>query len=104
MEEIFAVKYSFHPESQAEFYQSIEYYDEREDGLGYDFAVEVFAAIERAAANPEIWPLAHSDIRRCLVHRFPYGILYHYPENGEEILIVAVMHLHRDPEYWKTRC
>ena len=53
MGKIFPVKYSFHPEARAEFYQSVDYYDEREQGLGYDFAVEVFAAIERAAAYPE---------------------------------------------------
>ena len=103
MGKIFPVKYSFHPEARAEFYQSVDYYDEREQGLGYDFAVEVFAAIERAAAYPEMWPLAHPGIRRCLVRRFPYGILYHYPQDGDEVLVAAVMHLHREPEYWIAR-
>jgi len=103
MEEIPSMKYSFHPEAQAEFLQAIEYYNERESGLGYDFAIEVHSAIERVVAYPETWPFAYSDIRRCLVRRFPYGILYHYIKNTKEILIVAVMHLHRSPEYWKTR-
>ena len=44
------MKYSFHPEAEAEFVQAIEYYEECEAGLGYDFAVEVYSAIERTMA------------------------------------------------------
>jgi plasmid stabilization system protein ParE len=95
------VKYSFHPEAEAEFVQAIEYYEECEVGLGYDFAVEVYSAIERTMAYPKAWPIIEEDIRRSLVRRFPYGILY--AEEDEELLIVAVMHLHRDPDYWKHR-
>jgi hypothetical protein len=69
--------------------------------LGYDFAVEVYSAIERTMAYPKAWPIIEEDIRRSLVRRFPYGILY--AEEDEELFIVAVMHLHRDPDYWKHR-
>ncbi|MBE0467017.1 MAG: type II toxin-antitoxin system RelE/ParE family toxin [Candidatus Desulforudis sp.] len=97
------MEYSFHPEAQAEFIRAIEYYEECEKGLGYDFAVEVYAAVERAAAYPKMWPFVHEEIRRCLVRRFPCGILYYYVEGMDEALILAVMHLHRDPDYWKHR-
>jgi len=95
------VKYSFHPEAAAEFVQAIEYYEECEASLGYDFAIEVYAAIERTMAYPKAWPIIEEDIRRSLTRRFPFGILY--AEEGEELFIVAVMHLHRDPGYWKHR-
>jgi plasmid stabilization system protein ParE len=95
------VRYSFHPEAEAEFVQATEYYEECEAGLGYDFAVEVYSAIERTMAYPKAWPIIEEDIRRSLVRRFPYGILY--AEEDEELFIVAVMHLHRDPDYWKHR-
>ena len=95
------MKYSFHPEAEAEFVQAIEYYEECEVGLGYDFAVEVYSAIERTMAYPKAWPIIEEDIRRSLLIRFPYGILY--AEEDEELFIVAVMHLHRDPNYWKHR-
>jgi plasmid stabilization system protein ParE len=95
------VKYSFHPEAEAEFVQAIEYYEECEPGLGHDFAVEVHSAIQRTMAYPKAWPLLENDIRRSFAKRFPYGILY--VEEDEEILIVAVMHLHRTPGYWKHR-
>ncbi len=95
------MKYSFHPEAEAEFVQAIDYYEECEAGLGYDFAVEVYSAIERIMAHPKAWPILEEDMRRSLVRRFPFGIIY--AAIDEELFIVAVMHLHRDPDYWKQR-
>ena len=95
------MKYSFHPEAEFEFVQAIEYYEEREEGLGQDFAVEVYSAIERAVSYPKAWPILKEDVRRSLVRRFPYGILY--AEQDKEIHIVAVMHLRRNPDYWENR-
>ena len=95
------MKYSFHPEAEAEFVQAIDYYEDCEAGLGYDFAVEVYSAIERIMAHPKAWPILEEDMRRSLVRRFPFGIIY--AAIDEELFIVAVMHLHRDPDYWKQR-
>lgn len=93
--------YSFHPEASAEFERAVAYYEERQAGLGLDLALEVQAAIGNIVAFPRAWPIVEGEIRRCLVHRFPYGILYSIEPTG--ILILAVMHLHRDPDYWKHR-
>jgi len=95
------VRYVFHPETNNEFVKAVEYYEEREQGLGHDFAVEIYSTIERILAHPKAWPVIEEDIRRSLVRRFPYGILY--AEDGEEIFVVAVMHLQREPDYWKHR-
>jgi plasmid stabilization system protein ParE len=95
------VTYAFHPDAEAEFFQAIDYYEECEPGLGYDFAVEVHSAIERTLAFPKAWPALTEDVRRSLTRRFPYGILY--AEDGETLFILAIMHLHRDPDYWQHR-
>lgn len=95
------MKYAFHPEAETEFVEAVEYYEEREDGLGHDLAVEVYATIQRILAQPKAWPIIDVDIRRALVRRFPYGVLY--AEEGDGIFVVAVMHLHREPDYWKSR-
>ena len=97
------LKYFFHPEAQKEFGLAIDYYEEREKTLGHQFAVEVYAAIERAAAHSGMWPLIEEGVRRCLVRRFPYGIVYHHNEANDELIILAVMHLHREPYYWIHR-
>lgn len=92
----------FHPAAEAEFSNAIQYYEDVEPGLGQDFAVEVYSAVQRAVAYPRVWVILEGEVRRALVRRFPYGILYS-EEEDEGILIVAVMHLHRDPDYWKGR-
>ncbi len=74
-----------------------------EPGLGYQFAIEIFAAVERIKANPGMWPVLDDQVRRCLVHHFPYGVIYSVDEQKSELLILAVMHLHRQPGYWSER-
>jgi plasmid stabilization system protein ParE len=93
--------FSFHPEASAEFEGAVAYYEERQTGLGLDLALEVQAAIQNIVAFPHAWPVIEGEIRRCLVHRFPYGILYAIEPT--EIWVLAVMHLRRDPDYWKHR-
>jgi toxin ParE1/3/4 len=91
----------FHPEAEEELSAAIEYYEERETGLGYDFSAEVFKAIYNVIAHPHAWPVLDDDIHRCLVNRFPFGILYSVEPEG--IFIIAVMHQRRRPGYWRTR-
>ena len=91
----------FHPEAEDEFNKAIDYYEDIEAGLGYDFALEVHSTIKRSVEFPKAWAVIEEDIRRCLVRRFPYGILYSEEQDG--IFIIAVMNLHREPGYWKRR-
>ena len=95
------MNFSFHPEADDEFIEAIAYYEDCEPGLGIDFSREVYASIQNASDYPTMWPVMEEDVRRCLVHRFPYAVLYSVEING--VFILAVMHLHRDPEYWKQR-
>lgn len=95
------MSFSFHPEAEKELNEAVDYYEEKEPGLGYDFAVEAYAAIQRSVTFPKAWPIVGRCARRSLLRRFPYGILYQ--ESGDEIFIVAVMHLHREPGYWVKR-
>jgi len=48
-----------------------------------------------------MWRKISGHFRRCLIDRFPYGIIYVVDER--EIFIAAVMHLKRKPEYWKKQ-
>jgi len=95
------MNYSFHPQAQVEFERAIEYYETCQKGLGYDFAIEIHNTIQNVINFPDTWPVLRLSIRRCLVRRFPYGILYSIEPEG--IIILAVMHLHRSPNYWKHR-
>ena len=93
--------FSFHPEADTELFEAINYYEECEAGLGRDFSLEVYSAIKNILDYTGAWPVLEDDIRRCLTNRFPFGILYTIEE--DHIFILAVMHLHRSPDYWKHR-
>lgn len=93
--------YDFHPEARLEYRKAATFYERRRAGLGAAFTLEVEAAIDRLVETPERWRVIEQDVRRCLTHTFPYGILYTF--EAESILIVAVMHLRRRPGYWRDR-
>ncbi len=95
------MNFEFHPEAEIEFNKAIDYYTDIEEELGYDFAIEVHSAILRAISYPKAWATIEGGIRRSLVKRFPYGVLYSEENNG--IYILAIMNLHRYPDYWKHR-
>ncbi len=95
------MKVIFHPDAEKEFLEAITYYEERQVNLGYDFALEVHDAIQRALDFPEAWPKLRDEVRRSLVHRFPFGLLYSVEE--DHIFLIAIMHLHKHPEYWSNR-
>lgn len=80
---------------------AVTWYDQQGDGLGRDFLDELDRAIRRLAAFPLSCPEIESGLRRCLVPRFPYGLIYGLEE--DTIIVVAIAHLHRQPRYWVDR-
>ncbi|MBX3164110.1 MAG: type II toxin-antitoxin system RelE/ParE family toxin [Bacteroidetes bacterium] len=101
MEKSGITSYAFHPEAEDEFIEAVNFYNARQENLGYDFSVEVYATIRIVMAQPKAWQILKGSIRRALVNRFPYGIIYKISK--QQIIILAVMHLHREPNYWKKR-
>ena len=95
------MNYSFHEAAEKEFFAAIEYYEECQTGLGLKFSQEVYAAIKRICTHPYAWAKIDSKTRRCITRRFPYGIIYRIVEDN--IGIMAIMHLHRKPDYWQYR-
>jgi toxin ParE1/3/4 len=95
------MKIVFHPEAEAEFLAAVDYYEDCKTGLGIDFALEINSTMANILNFPNAWPIFADNLRRCLVNRFPFGIIYTQEENM--IFVLAVMHLHRNPEYWKDR-
>ncbi|NOT48414.1 MAG: type II toxin-antitoxin system RelE/ParE family toxin [Acidobacteria bacterium] len=95
------MNFSIHPEAESEFYEAVSYLNEQAEGLGTDFAIEVFSTISRILNHPYAWQPLTEQIRRCLCKRFPYGLIYEIID--DDVNILAIMHLSREPDYWKTR-
>ena len=87
--------------AQIELDATVKYYNDERPGLGYEFLWEVFSAIDRIEKFPEAWQQFEGGARRCLIRRFPYGIIYSHEDDA--ILIIAIANLHREPDYWASR-
>ena len=95
------MKYSFHPEAKEELFEAINYFEECRLGLDIEFSKEIFATIQRIIYFPSAWSKFSENTRRCLANRFPYGVVYQIIE--QEVVIIAIMQLNREPDYWKKR-
>jgi len=88
-------------EAERELLQSIEFYDERRQGLGERFAVAVQGAISTIQSNPLRKDPQEDGTRHYLLRSFPFII--QYLDQPEEIWIVAGAHTSRKPGYWRER-
>ena len=87
--------------AQAELAEATAYYNSQESDLGSQFVEEVRRTLERILQFPQAWSPVSKRTRRCRTNKFPYGIIYQV--RNDVLLIIAVMHLHREPETWKSR-
>ena len=91
----------FHPAAETELREAVTYYNMKVDGLGADLTSKVRVAAEEIRRHPEAWPIVRPNVRRKRVPRFPYGLVYQ--EFEDKIVVLAVMHLNRKPDYWTDR-
>ena len=94
------------PEALSELVEAAAWYDARQAGLGTEFLVEVesiLPLIERLPSSFARLQGLSSDltIRRALLPRFPYALVF--MELRDHVRIIAVAHAKREPGYWLTR-
>ena len=87
--------------AENEMLEAAAYYEMQVDNLGFNFLDIIETAVSEIAEHPEAWPEIENNIRKRIVRRFPYKILYTIHKS--EILIVAVMHQKQRPRYWADR-
>lgn len=91
----------FSKPAQQELDEAVDYYNNESPGLGEQLLVDVLHTLDRIRDYPEAWQAFSNTTRRCRTRKFPYGIVYRLRE--QEIQVIAVMHMHRDPSYWFDR-
>ena len=95
------MRYEFHPDAFDEYVVAARYYADCQVGLELRFIACVEAALRQISEAPTRWRFFEEDVRRCLVHVFPYAVLYSI--ESDYVLIIAVMHCSREPGYWRRR-
>jgi len=88
-------------EAKIEIEDAVEYYELQSKGLGKVFKTELKQTVQRIVSFPLAWTEIKPDIRRAIMSKFPYNVLYSV--EAESILILAVAHHHRKPNYWDIR-
>jgi plasmid stabilization system protein ParE len=92
---------SVRPEAQVEIKETALWYESRLRGLGTRFRDELRAALNHIADNPLRFPSIGQDVRRALLHGFPYALYFMVKSNV--VIIVAVLSQHRRPGGWRDR-
>jgi plasmid stabilization system protein ParE len=87
--------------AEQELYDSISYYEEQQINLGSRLKNEIYSALIRIQRFPSMFVETKKDIRKCVINKFPFNILYSIEEN--QIIVIAIAHHHRKPDYWVGR-
>src|SRR5262245_54001051 len=95
------IPYRFLSPAEEEMSEAALFYETAANGLGNDFLDDVQRAIETLSNYPEVGEPVDAEFRRMLLHRFPFSLIYALEPN--RIVIVAVAHYGREPEYWRPR-
>ena len=88
-------------EAETDVGEATEWYEGQRRGLGIEFLLELDAAVERAALNPQACAVQYRGARRVLLRRFPYSV--YYLVDADAIEVFGVLHQQRIPAAWQSR-
>ena len=92
---------SFHELAEAELNETATYYESEVSGLGIAFLDEIQRTLKLIRERPASAPRIYKFIRRKLLRRFPYSVMYSV--SGDSIQILAIANQKRRPFYWRGR-
>lgn len=93
--------FRFTPEADAELTEAREWYSHRRKDLDLEFMQCIDGSLSQIGSDPLLFPVVYGSLRRAVVRRFPFVILYEVA--ASEIQIIAVFHSRRNPDVWKSR-
>lgn len=95
-------KIRFSVEASTELEAAMWWYEEQRRGLGQQFLLSLEASLDSIIRTPQLYPILYKDnIRRALLKRFPYGIIFR--EKEERIEVISIFHSSRDSKKIITR-
>ncbi len=87
----------YHPAVVSDLNQGFSWYETHHAGLGAQFREEVYTAIDSIRENPKRYPRFRGGVRQCLVHRFPWTILYRVIKRRATVRVLVIRHQRRQP-------
>lgn len=89
------------PQSELDIQAAAVWYEDQRPGLGEKFLNELDHVFHRIVENPLQFPRLEAAVHRALLRHFPYGV--YFVIGDERVDVLAVLHLQRHPEMWKSR-
>ncbi|MGE5341545.1 MAG: type II toxin-antitoxin system RelE/ParE family toxin [Candidatus Omnitrophota bacterium] len=89
------------PEAEKDLSESYRWYQEKVPGLGSEFLRCVDSALDLITKSPKLYQEVYKNIRRAIIHRFPYEIFYVI--KGDTVIVLAVFHAKRNPKILEKR-
>ncbi len=89
------------PEAREEFDDGYDFYQRRRAGKGEEFADAVQVVLDSISVSPRAHQTVFGDVRRGVVHNFPYCV--YYREEATRVRVISVFHASRNPDIWQAR-
>ena len=89
------------PRAETDVADARKWYTREDHHLGIAFVEEFARTVERIGALPDQFPEVGRDVRRALLHRFPYAT--YFVRRVDRAIVIAVLHQRRRPGAWRTR-
>ena len=89
------------PEAETEIDEASRWYADTHPALRNEFLNDVEHALAVIKANPLQYQIVYRTIRRVVLRRFPYGLMY--ITSDHDVFVLACIHGRRDPARWQRR-
>lgn len=93
----------FHPSSERELAEAIDFLNDEASGLGFRLSGEVKTIIGKILRFPETYAIIEKAVRAASLDVFRYTIFYEFEKESDQIFVVAIAHQRRHPDYWRDR-
>ena len=91
----------FLPAADEDYQEAYVWYRNRSERAAARFEAEIQRAVNSIADAPDRWPISDKRHRHYTLKRYPFYVVYRW--DNDCILIVAVAHVKRKPNYWVGR-
>ena len=90
-----------HHEAQLDVQEAFQFYQDKSEGLGFEFMRSLDASLQSIRRNPQAYQTIYNEVRRVLLRKFPYALFYLVEEN--RIVVIACFHQKRSEIDWLRR-
>jgi plasmid stabilization system protein ParE len=89
------------PLAEGDLADAAGWYENEQSGLAVRFLNEVDRTFSTIRDRPLQFPVVRRDLRRALLHTFPYAV--YFLLSDDDVTVVAVLHQRRNPKVWRDR-